>query len=105
MEDEKESEGDHNIKTPDLKFEKYERKLGLHMVHGVKVQGKWWTLRQMQYVNGEYTQHCCMWYSQEEIKHLLEEEAELIDSGTARIEKKNGFELMIASKNGMDYFV
>jgi len=100
----KEEGGD--IKTPNVYFEKYARELGLHLLHGVKVEGEWWALRQMQLVNGKWTQAGCNWYSRQEIRRLLEEKSELIDHGKATIQEELGYKLLIATDEaGLQYLV
>jgi hypothetical protein len=97
------------LENETVKYRKYERNLGLHKVQGVKVNGKWRALRQFQLVNDKWTQAGCNWYGREEIRRLLEEEAQLIDSGEAHVEKVGQCErqceiLIIESEEG-EYMV
>jgi len=88
-----------------VQFQKFERTIGFHKLEGVKVEGDWWALRQFQRVNGKFTQSGCNWYSKEEIRRLLEEEAVQADSGKAWTEKVGEYKLLIAENEIGEYIV
>jgi hypothetical protein len=66
-----------------VKYEIYEAYPGMHKVRGVKLvkDNIWWSLSQYQFVNNKWTDAGCNWFNKGDIKGILEEEGELIESG------------------------
>jgi hypothetical protein len=64
----------------------YEADEGPFLLRGVKTGAEWFRVSQSQRVNGRWTSTGCHWYSEEEIKRILESRGKMIKEGEGEIE-------------------
>lgn len=70
-----------------IHYEQYEHITGTHKLKGTKIDSIWWNIHQYQLVNGNWTEAGCNWFKQSEIRQILDESGELVDSGEGELKE------------------
>lgn len=96
-----------------VEYEIREKHLGLHRVRGVKIEGEkgFWNFSQAQWVNNHWEPAGCNWYTDDQILEILENEAEIIKTGSGYLKELDDPELerkvvlVVEDEFGNEYFI
>jgi pyridoxal biosynthesis lyase PdxS len=82
-----------------MRYEIYESTELFVRLDGVKVGSEWFKVSQEQKVGDHWTSAGCHWYTEDEIKRILENRGEMIEEGEGEIEHIDGWYCVLVGKD------